>query len=139
MQSRLNDTSLFLLENNPEKFSDFIFALKRAGLTDHHFINRNGDWYIRTDGTMLRATLMEDNYHDGRVSFYELYCGKQRLCGTKRKISPSESYTVSFINALFKLPPNLLATAPDAGLFAVKVGYEQGEQMVSPTNKSKFM
>ena len=30
MQSRLNDTSLFLLENNPEKFSDFLAWPRRS-------------------------------------------------------------------------------------------------------------
>jgi len=119
MQNRLNETSLFLLENHPEKFSDLIAALKRAGLNDNHFINKNGDLYIKTDGTLLRTTLTEDRYADGCMSFYDLYCGKQRICGTKRKISASESYTISYINALFKLPPSLLiSTAPT--LFTLK-------------------
>lgn len=110
MQTRMNETPLFLLENHPEKFSDLIAALRRAGLTDSHFVNKNGDLYIKTAGTLLRATLTEDRYADSSTSYYDLYCGKQRICGTKRKTTAGECVTVSYINAMYKLPATVIAS-----------------------------
>lgn len=114
MHNRLNQTSLFLVENHPEKNAELIASLKRAGLDDNYFIYKNNDLYIKTDGTKLVATLTEDKRIDCSTLYYDLFCGNKRLCGTKRVMTATDTSTISYFNSIYIMPKTLFLNRESA-------------------------